>query len=85
MSDKNAKLRKEGSDIMIVKILNIFGILLIMIGTIFSLWQIISTEQSFVGTAKDWDTKQEQFKKEKRCVIIGMVLIVFGSLLQIAA
>ena len=70
---------------IIVKILNISGILLIMIGTSFSLWKIISTKQSFVGTAKDWDTKGEQFKKEKKCVEIGMILIVCGSLLQIIA
>ena len=54
-----------------------------MIGTIFSLWSILSTKFNYVGTADWYDRQQENFKKDKRKVIIGTILIVIGSMFQI--
>lgn len=65
------------------KILNVIGIATVAIGSVLSLWTIITTKTSFVGTCADWDSKPEQFKKEKLLVILGCVLIVSGSILQI--
>lgn len=67
------------------KIINIVGIILVAVGSVLSLWTIITTKTSFVGTCDDWDSKQEQFKKEKVLVFIGCVLIVVGSVLQICS
>lgn len=65
------------------KYVNIAGILLVMIGTVLSLWTIITTRIDIVGTAGYLDTSSEQFKKEKNFVIAGCILIVVGSISQI--
>lgn len=65
------------------KILNIIGIVIVAIGSVLSLWTIITTKTSFVGTCADLDSKSEQFKKEKLLVILGCILIISGSILQI--
>ena len=62
-----------------VKFVNVIGIVAIAIGTVLSLLTIITTKTSFVGTCA------EQFKKEKLLVILGCILIVGGSILQIVA
>lgn len=67
------------------KIINIIGIILVAAGSVLSLWTIITTKTSFVGTCGDWDSKPEQFEKEKVLVIIGCVLIIVGSVLQICS
>lgn len=67
------------------KFINVIGIVAIAIGTVLSLWTIITTKTLFVGTCADWDSKPEQFKKEKLLVISGCILIVSGSILQIVA
>ena len=67
------------------KILNVIGIVMVAIGSVLSLWTIITTKTSFVGTCADWDSKPEQFKKEKLLVILGCILIVSGSISQIVA
>ncbi len=67
------------------KIISVIGIFVVMIGTILSLWRIITTKSFFVGTCADWDSKSEQFKKEKLLVVSGCILIVIGSILQIIA
>jgi len=67
------------------KFMSVVGIFVVMTGTILSLWSIITTKTSFVGTCADWDSKSEQFKKEKILVVVGCILIVFGSILQIIA
>lgn len=59
------------------------GIILVFIGTIFSLWSILYTKTSYMGTALQHDQQQETFKKDKKNVIIGSSLISIGSLLQI--
>ncbi len=67
------------------KFINAIGIVAIAIETVLSLWTIITTKTSFVGTCADWDSKLEQFKKGKLLVILGCILIVSGSILQIVA
>lgn len=65
------------------KILSAIGILLVVTGTIFSLWSILGTKGKDVGTAYWHDHQQENFKKDKLKVIIGTVLIVIGSIFQV--
>lgn len=67
------------------KVVNVTGIILVAIGSVLSLLTIITTKISFVGTCADLDSKQEQFKKEKVLVIIGCILIIFGSALQVCS
>lgn len=69
-------------DIMEKIILNVIGIAIVAIGSVLSLWIIITTKTSFVGTCADLDSKPEQFKKEKPLVILGCILIISGSILQ---
>lgn len=65
------------------KILSAIGIVLVMIGTIFSLWSILATKTKYYGTC-DWYSKlQDDFKKDKKKVIIGAILIIIGSVFQI--
>ena len=65
------------------KAVSVVGIVFVMIGTVFSLWSVIGTKTKEVGTAGKEDRKQEDFKKDKRNVIIGIILIILGSSLQI--
>lgn len=65
------------------KILSAIGILLVVIGTIFSLWSILGTKGNDVGTAQWYDHQQESFKKDKIKVIIGTIFIVAGSIFQL--
>lgn len=65
------------------KILCISGIILVMAGTILSLWSVLSTKTKYYGTAECHDNQQKEFKKQKNMVIIGIILIVLGSILQV--
>lgn len=65
------------------KILSTIGIVLVVAGTIFSLWSILGTRGNYVGTAHWFDHQQQSFKKDKIKVIIGTALIIVGSILQI--
>lgn len=65
------------------RILSTVGILLVVAGTIFSLWSILGTKGNYVGTADWFDHQQESFKRDKIKVIIGTILIVIGSIFQI--
>lgn len=65
------------------KILSVIGILLVITGTIFSLWSILGTKCNYVGTADWYDHQQESFTKDKRKGIIGTILIIAGSIFQI--
>lgn len=65
------------------KIVNMIGIFLVMGGTIFSLWSVLGTKGDYVQTADWYDHQQENFKKDKKKVIIGTCLIVIGSFAQI--
>ena len=66
------------------KYISAFGIILVMIGTIFSLWSILGTKSNYVGTVKWFNEQHDNFKKDKKKVIIGTILIIIGSILQIA-
>lgn len=65
------------------KIFTVVGIVMSVIGTIFSLWSVLGTRSSYVQTASWYDHQQENFKKDKKKVIVGTILIVIGSLFQI--
>ena len=65
------------------KVLSVIGIILVVTGTIFSLWSILGTKGNYVGTVHWFDHQQESFKKDKMRVIIGTILIVVGSIFQI--
>ena len=65
------------------KILSTIGIILVVTGTIFSLWSILGTKRNYVGTAHWYDHQQENFKRDKIKVVIGTILIVIGSIFQI--
>lgn len=67
------------------KYISIAGIVLVMIGTILSLWSILGTKSNYVQTMEWYDHQQENFKKDKKKVIVGTVLIITGSMLQIIA
>lgn len=63
--------------------LSVTGIILVVTGTIFSLWSILGTKGDYVQTV-DWnDHQQENFKKDKKKVIAGTILIICGSIFQI--
>lgn len=65
------------------KIFSAIGIVLVLIGTVFSLWSILGTDPSVVGTAGYDDKEQERFKKDQKKVFIGTVLIFAGSISQL--
>ncbi len=65
------------------KILSTIGIILVVAGTILSLWSILATKGNYVQTADWYDCQQENFKKDKRKVIVGTISIIIGSTLQI--
>lgn len=66
------------------KVLSVIGIIMVMIGTILSLWSIITTNSSFVGTVASLNGEwiQKEFKKQKKQVVIGCIIILIGSVLQ---
>lgn len=65
------------------EILSTIGILLVVTGTILSLWSVLGTKGDYVQTV-DWhDHQQENFKKDKKKVIVGTILIICGSVFQI--
>lgn len=61
----------------------IIGIIMCTIGTVLSLWTILTTKIKKVGTCEQLDNAQESFKKEKTYVIRGCLLIIVGGILQI--
>lgn len=65
------------------KILSAIGIILVVAGTVFSLWSVLGTKGDYVQTAEWYDHRQENFKKDKKKVIIGTILIICGSIFQI--
>ena len=67
------------------KILSAIGIFLVVVGTIFSLWSILGTKGDYILTMEWYDHQQENFKKDKKKVIVGTILIVLGSIFQIIA
>lgn len=68
-----------------IKWLTVLGIVLVAIGTCWSLWSVLNTDSNYVGTV-DWHSHQDEaFKKQKRQVIAGLILIILGSVAQIVA
>ncbi|MCM1039812.1 MAG: hypothetical protein NC434_10860 [Ruminococcus sp.] len=65
------------------KFISIIGIILVMFGTILSLWSVLGTKGKYVQTAAWYDNQQQIFQKDKKRVIVGTVLIILGSLFQI--
>ena len=65
------------------KILSTIGIVLVTIGTIFSLWSVLGTRTEDYGTCGWISNLYDSFKKDKKKVIIGTILIVVGSIFQI--
>lgn len=65
------------------KILSVIGIFSVVIGTIFSLWSILGIKGDYVSTANWYEHQQEDFKKNKKKVIVGTILIILGSVFQI--
>lgn len=65
------------------RIFSTIGIILVVAGTIFSLWSVLGTKGDYVQTAGWYDHQQENFKKDKKKVIIGIGFIIIGSVIQI--
>lgn len=65
------------------RIFSTIGIILVVAGTVFSLWSVLGTEGDYVQTAEWYDNQQENFKRDKKKVIRGTFLIILGSIFQI--
>ena len=61
----------------------IFGIIFVLIGTVFSLWSILTLNLDVVGTWAESASRRKEAPKEKLNVLIGIVMIVVGSVLQV--
>ena len=62
---------------------SIAGIVMVFIGTAFSLWSIITNDTQRAGSWEGIKERGADAKKEKEKVIIGIALIFIGSILQI--
>lgn len=62
---------------------SIVGIVIVFLGTAFSLWSIITNDIKRAGSWEGIKERGADAKKEKEKVIIGIVLIFIGSILQI--
>lgn len=65
------------------KVVSVIGIVFVMVGTVFSLWSVLGTKGDYVQTTGWYDSQQKNFKKDKKKVVIGTVLIITGSIFQI--
>jgi len=63
---------------------SIAGIVLSFIGTAFSLWKILMRDERIAGTWRDIPNLHKNAIKERRYVMVGIILILVGNLLQIA-
>lgn len=63
--------------------ISILGLILVTAGTILSLCSVLGTKTKDVQTAAWYDHQQENFKKDKKKVIIGIILIFLGTICQI--
>lgn len=68
---------------MMSKIFSAIGIVLVLIGTVFSLWSILRTDPDKVQTAGEYDDQQKNFKRNKPRVVFGTILIFAGSISQL--
>ena len=60
------------------------GIIINTIGTILTLWTLISTKLDYVGTVAEYSNRPKEFQKEKRLAILGLIAITVGNTLQMA-
>ena len=65
------------------KLLNSVGIALSIVGTVITLWTLLTTKNSEAGTWGDLAERQEKFPKEKKKVKIGIAVIPIGGVWQI--
>ena len=59
------------------------GIVLNCIGTIMSFYGFLSTDKNAVGTWEELYRRKDDFKKEYPIMCSGIILIIFGAMLQI--
>lgn len=62
---------------------SIIGIVIVFVGTAFSLWSIITNDTKKAGSWNGIKDRGSDAEKEKKKVVIGIVLIFTGSVLQI--
>lgn len=70
-------------DVKMGKVFCVLGIALVMIGTILSLWSVLSTKTKDYFTVGWYNNQNKEFKKTKIMVVIGTILIIAGSIFQI--
>lgn len=72
---------------MINQLINTTGIIINLIGTVFTLWSMISItkeDMDYRRTAKYHDDgPEEELTKQKHQVICGLIIISVGSIIQI--
>lgn len=61
--------------IRISSVLNAFGMMIATIGTLLSLWTVLTAKTEKAGTWGELNERREEFLKEKKKVIVGCVLI----------
>ena len=62
---------------------SVLGIIMVLIGTAFSLWTIITRDTKKAGTWEGIYEQSIEAEKEKKCVMWGIALIAVGSIFQI--
>lgn len=63
--------------------INALGIALATIGSVFTLYTILHTEEKVIGTWDEGEKRRKEFPEEKRKAAIGCCLIIAGGVLQI--
>lgn len=74
---------KEGVSFIIAVLFSISGIVIVCIGSIVSVWSVITTNEKLVGTYDELAKRHELFIEQKKQVKKGLILIGLGSALQI--
>ncbi len=62
---------------------SVTGIVISFLGTAFSLWKILMRDERIAGTWRDIPNLHKNAVKERRYVIVGIILIFIGYSLQI--
>lgn len=70
---------------MISSLSSITGILLSTIGTILTLWTILTTDNKIADTYGELADRHKQFPREKRKAQLGCILIAVDGMFQIVA
>ena len=68
---------------MIIKVLTATGIVFSIVGTILTLWTTFLTSTKYAGTWHEMSNRHSEFPKEKKRIIIGVIVIAVGGVLQI--